>query len=197
MISCLAKDTSALVYLAESQMLPQVAAFWRGTLDVTKYQMIRIVDLIGSCLGNNCGLKRIAILGFAYKKNIKDCRNSPAIDLVHALTTLGASIVIYDPQVPKDRIVDVLDILHSSAEIEICKTVYEACAGARAIVLITDWDEFGSIDWDRVASNMEEPRLVYDTRNALAHKPLKASGLQVEAVGKTLSTHPSEFHQIW
>ena len=161
------------------------------------YQKYRIADLISTYLDNEYFGDRVAVLGFAYKKDIKDCRKSPAIDLVQSLVQRGASVTIYDPQVPEKQIADALGICADSEGIEISKTVYEACVGAAAVVLVTDWDEFGDVDWKWMASRMDEPKLVYDARNVLDRNELEAAGLWLEAVGTASSVYPPDWRQTW
>ena len=198
MYSCLAKDVSALVWLANSQELAQVANFWRTTLEINDYQKRRIANLIRNRLNGNLRKKRIAILGFTYKRNTKDCRNSPAIDLTHSLTADHACVAIHDPQVQEDKIAGALGISEpSSAQIEVCKSLYEACEDAAVAVLLVDWNKYGYIDWSIVASGMHEPKLVYDARNVLDYRIVEAAGLRVEVVGRGASTSPPDFRREW
>ena len=166
-------------------------------MKINNFQKCRIADSISTHLENEYFGDKVAVLGFSFKKDTKDCRNSPAINLVQDLGERGASVTIYDPQVPEEQISNALGVSTDSKDIEICKTVYEACTGAAAVVLVTDWDEFGDIDWKWVASHMDEPKLVYDARSMLDHDELEAAGLWVEVVGRASSVYPPTWRQTW
>ena len=164
-------------------------------MEINDFQKYRIADLISTHLDNEYFGDTVAVLGFAYKKDTQDCRNSPAINLVLDLVQRGATIAIYDPLVPENQIMEAIGL--TSKDIELCKTLYEACVGAAAVVLVTDWDEFRDVDWNWVASRMDEPKLVYDARNVLDRNELEAAGLWVEAVGRASTVYPRNWRQTW
>ena len=110
--SCIQKDILNLVYLCESLHLPEVAAYWRQITQMNDYQMARFAKTVVSSLFNTITNKRIAVLGFAFKKNTGDTRASPAIALVKAFRAEKANISVYDPKVPEAQIwADVADPL--------------------------------------------------------------------------------------
>ncbi|KAG4431441.1 hypothetical protein IFR05_013073 [Cadophora sp. M221] len=147
--SCLKKDILSLSYIAESLHLPEVAAYWRSINDINEYQKDRFARRIVACLHHSLEKKKIAIFGFAFKKDTGDVRESAAISIAHDLITEGADIGIYDPQAPEESIwfeleaaCDNPDLVRS--RVKIYNTPYEACDGAHAVVIVTEWDEFGN-----------------------------------------------------
>ena len=130
---------------------------------MNEHQKDRFTRRIISCLFNNLTHKRIAVLGFAFKKNTSDTRESPAITLVSNFVAERAHVAIYDPKVQEEQIrrelVDyggnVEELQHN---VEVCQTAYAACKGADAVVLVTEWDEFsnkGTIDEQVVLTELD------------------------------------------
>lgn len=152
--SCFQKDIFNIVYLSEGLHLREVADYWRAITMMNNYQKDRFTKRIIYRLNNNLTNKKIAVLGFAFKKNTSDTRESPAISMVSSFTAKEAAVAIYDPQVKKAQIMqELLD--YSSSEItkfqvehhvEVCETAYQACAEADAVVIVTEWDEFSNKD---------------------------------------------------
>lgn len=154
--SCFKKDVLSLAYIAETLHLPEVAAYWKSVVDINEYQKERFAKRITKRLYNTLRLKKIAILGFAYKKNTGDTRESAAITIVGQLIAEGAKIAIYDPQVPEATIHQDLIREHPvdvvKQRVEVCKDAITACADASAVVILTEWDEFKSDRVEDVAS---------------------------------------------
>ena len=147
--SCFQKDIFNIVYLSESLHLYEVAEYWRAIIKMNEYQKERFTKRIITCLHHNVSGKKIAILGFAFKKNTSDTRESPAITLVRNLVAERAQIAIYDPKVKEEQIgVDLLDDgLDATAlttYVKVCVSAYAACEAADAVVVITEWDEFSN-----------------------------------------------------
>lgn len=147
--SCFQKDIFNIVYLSESLHLYQVADYWRSIITMNEHQKDRFTKRIISCLFSTLRGKKIAVLGFAFKKDTSDTRESPAITMVSNLIAEGAQIGIYDPQVEEERIWD--DLLADGVDphilrsrVEICQSPYGACNGADAVVVMTEWDEFSN-----------------------------------------------------
>uniref|UniRef100_A0A2C9M1W1 UDP-glucose 6-dehydrogenase n=1 Tax=Biomphalaria glabrata TaxID=6526 RepID=A0A2C9M1W1_BIOGL len=103
--SCFQKDVLNMVYLCECLNLPEVAAYWQQVIDINDYQRKRFTKRIVDSLFNTVTSKRIAILGFAFKKDTGDTRESAAIYVSKYLLEEGANIRIYDPKVPEDQII--------------------------------------------------------------------------------------------
>ncbi|MCJ1462793.1 UDP-glucose 6-dehydrogenase 1 [Pseudocyphellaria aurata] len=147
--SCFQKDIFNIVYLSESLHLYEVADYWRTILNMNEYQKQRFTKRIISCLFHNLTDKKIAVLGFAFKKDTSDTRESPAITLVRNFVAERAQVAIYDPQVKEPQIWTELvndggDLTNLKQSIGICDTAYAACAGADAVVIVTEWDEFSN-----------------------------------------------------
>ena len=145
--SCFKKDTLSLVYLAESLHLPEVADYWKSVVAINEWQKDRFAKRIIFCLYNTLVNKKVTIFGFAYKKNTGDTRGSAAITIVSHLVAERAEITIFDPRVREEQIwQDLLVNSDNSGDMEecvtVCKDPYEACHGAHAIVIVTEWDEF-------------------------------------------------------
>ena len=147
--SCFQKDIFNIVYLSESLHLYEVADYWRGIINMNQYQKNRFTKRIISCLFNNLTSKKIAVLGFAFKKDTSDTRESPAIALVTNLIAEKAQVAIYDPKVKGPQIwKELVDAGSKAGHLKqvvlICKSAYEACQGADAIIVVTEWDEFSN-----------------------------------------------------
>jgi len=149
--SCLKKDILSLSYIAESLHLPEVAAYWKSINDINEYQKSRFARRIVKCLHGSLSGKRIAILGFAFKKDTGDTRESAAISIVADLVEEGADIAIYDPKATEQNIWFELeaaceDVKGLRKRVQIVGNAREACEGAHAAVIVTEWDEFSNKD---------------------------------------------------
>lgn len=144
--SCFKKDVLNLVYIAESLHLPEVAAYWQSVVDVNEWQKERFTKRIIKSLNNTMAGKRIAVMGFAYKKNTGDTRESAAIGCIGQMIAENARVAIYDPKVSEAQIVQDLEREHKPEVVKrcvtVCKDPHTACEGAAALVVLTEWDEF-------------------------------------------------------
>jgi len=187
--SCLEKDLLGLVYICESFHLPEVADYWRNVLMINNYQKTRFATSIISRMFDNVKGKNIAIYGFAFKKNTGDTRLSPAIDVCRFLLKEGAVLYIYDPKVPDLEIdhefIDLFpDIEKRKQFVHVEKNAYQCAAETHAVVVLTEWDEFKTYDYERIYKNMQKPSFVFDGRNILDHQKLQNIGFRVVAIGK-------------
>ena len=179
--SCFQKDIFNIVYLSESLHLYEVADYWRSIITMNAYQKQRFTRRIISCLFNNLANKKIAVLGFAFKKDTSDTRESPAITLVGNFVAERAQVAIYDPQVKEEQIWKELvddggDLEHLMQNVVVCKTAYKACAGADAVVIVTEWDEFSNkakVPAPKVLSSPTTVNLTIPNR-AIAIRPAAA-----------------------
>jgi UDPglucose 6-dehydrogenase len=187
--SCFQKDILNLVYLCESFNLAQVAAYWRSVVEINDWQKSRFVEKIVRTLFNTVSGKRIAILGFAFKKDTNDTRESAAIHVVRSLVAENAHVVIYDPRVPKETIhrdllevgvpQDIIDF-----NIEIADSPYAAVKDAHALATLTEWDEFRDLDLPRIQELMLKPAFVFDGRAILPAEALAKHGFKAFIIGK-------------
>ena len=183
--SCFQKDILNLVYLCEHFGLPEVAAYWESVVKMNNWQKARFTRQIVETLFNTVSGKRIAVLGFAFKKDTNDTRESAAIDVVRGLLEENATVVVYDPRVPAEQIRrDVLGADGSDPRLVIASSAVEAAAGAHALAVLTEWDEFRGLDFAALHAGMHKPACVFDGRNILPRAELEALGFKVFAIGK-------------
>jgi UDPglucose 6-dehydrogenase len=187
--SCFQKDILNLVYLCDSFNLPHVAEYWRQVVHLNDWQKTRFVEQIVRTLYNTVNGKRIAILGFAFKKDTNDTRESAAIHVCRDLLHERAQLAIYDPKVEQSTICDDLISAGVSPEliasnVEFSTDPYQAAAGAHAIAALTEWDEFRTLDLTRIYDLMLKPAFVFDGRAILPFEQLKAHGFHPFIIGK-------------
>lgn len=188
--SCFQKDILNLVYIARSYNLHEVADYWEQVILMNNHQKQRFADNIVQTLFNTVSGKRIAMLGWAFKKDTNDTRESAAIYVADYLLHEQANIAVYDPKVPAEKVYVDLDYLNSrsSAENKAMVVVhddpYEVCKGAHAIAILTEWDEFKDYDWAKIKDNMQKPAFVFDGRKLLNRKQLEELGFIYYAIGE-------------
>jgi UDPglucose 6-dehydrogenase len=142
--SCFKKDILNLVYISEGLNLPEVAAYWHSVIAVNEYQKDRFVRRIVKSMHSTLFNKKIAVLGFAYKKDTGDTRESAAIDVCTALLAENANVHIFDPQVRPEQIMSDLRLTMDDDRVSICDNPYDACQDAHGVVILTEWDMFNN-----------------------------------------------------
>ena len=183
--SCFQKDILNLVYLCESFGLPEVAAYWQSVVNINDWQKSRFANRIVKTLFNTVAGKRIAIWGFAFKKDTNDTRESAAISVCRDLLTEMAEVVVYDPKVPADQIRrDVLGEGGENERLVIVDSAEAAAKDAHAIAVLTEWDAFNEIDFNAVYANMPKPAFLFDGRNLLDLDALNKIGFTTSGIGK-------------
>lgn len=194
--SCFQKDILNLVYLCRFFNLPEVANYWEQVIILNDYQKYRFAKNIITSLFNTVSGKKIAFLGWAFKKDTNDTRESAAIYVAEHLLEDGAEIHVYDPKVSEAKIKADMRylwelngateqrIIHKLKQIFVYKTPQEAMDDAHAIALVTEWDEFKTYDWAAIYEKMYKPAFVFDGRNILDVAKLTAIGFQVKGIGK-------------
>ncbi len=187
--SCFQKDLLNLVYLCEAFNLPHVSEYWRQVVHLNDWQKSRFVEKIVRTLYNTVNGKRIGILGFAFKKDTNDTRESAAIRVCRDLLQEHAHLAIYDPRVSKESIHQ--DLIYAgvspeliASNVEISTDPYAAAEGAHAIATLTEWDEFRTLDLPRIYELMLKPAFVFDGRAVLPAAALKAHGFEAFIIGK-------------
>ncbi len=183
--SCFKKDILNLVYLCETYGLHEVAAYWQKVVDINEYQQSRFVKNIVQSMFDTIAGKRIVILGFAFKANTGDTRESPAIKVCNELSAEHAELVISDPQALKNAAVDLKELKNVRLE----EDPYKAAEGADALALLTDWDEYKDLDFKKVYQSMRKPAFLFDGRNVLDHQELFNIGFEVYSIGKGRLSH--------
>lgn len=184
--SCFQKDILNLVYLCEHFGLKDVGAYWMQVLEINNWQRKRFTARIVNTHFNSVSEKRIAILGFAFKSNTNDTRESPAIYICRDLLEERARLAIYDPKVSKEEILRVLgegrpDLV---SQVDVVTSAYEACEGAHSVAILTEWDEFAKLDYRKIHGLMNKPASIFDGRNILDLESLRRIGFRAFGVGR-------------
>jgi UDPglucose 6-dehydrogenase len=167
-----------------------VADYWQQVVQINDWQKTRFVQRMVRTMFNTIAGKRIAVLGFAFKKDTNDTRESAAIDVCRALLAEKAQISIYDPKVTADVIINNLstvtglDSERLAPQVRCESDAYAAAHGADALVVLTEWDEFRTLDFARVYASMKKPAFAFDGRNILPHDVMREIGYDVHAIGK-------------
>jgi UDPglucose 6-dehydrogenase len=184
--SCFKKDILNLVYLCEHHGLPEVAAYWQQVIEINEWQKRRVAQTVIKSLGGSVVSKRIAILGFAFKKDTNDTREAPSITVCTELLAAGAELTVHDPKVSHAKVLADLVACPRASSVGHAESVVAACKGADAVVIVTDWTAFRSLDWQSIAASMSKPGWVFDARNCTDHTAICSAGLRLWAVGKPL-----------
>ena len=184
--SCFKKDILNLVYLCGYYGLPEVAEYWEQVVRMNDYQARRFVGNMLAAMFNTVADKKIAILGFAFKANTGDTRESPAIAVCCQLLEEHARLRIHDPKALGNARLDLED---AEGDISYCEDPYDAVKGAHAIALLTEWDSFRKLDFRRIYDLMEKPAFLFDGRNLLDHRKLYEIGFNVDPIGQKALTH--------
>jgi UDPglucose 6-dehydrogenase len=187
--SCFQKDILNLVYIAKSYGLNEVADYWEQVIIMNDHQKRRFSKNIINTLYNTGSGKKIAFLGWAFKKDTNDTRESAAIYVANDLISERANIAVFDPKVEENQILSDLNYLESRSVEENKKYIsvenngYDACNKAHAIAILTEWDEFKTYDWQKIYDNMLKPAFVFDGRNVLNKAALEKIGFIYQAIG--------------
>ncbi|GAB4183121.1 MAG: nucleotide sugar dehydrogenase [Terrimicrobiaceae bacterium] len=188
--SCFQKDILNLSYLCGYFGLPEVAAYWESVVKINDWQKHRFAARIVRELFNSVSGKKIAILGFAFKKDTNDTRETAAIAVCRDLLAEGADVVVYDPKVREQDIRADVCGGDYNPHLIVASTAAEAAEGAHAIAILTEWDEFRTLDYGSLYATMPKPAFIFDGRNILPHRELRDIGFRVFPIGKS-QTHPS------
>jgi len=172
--SCFPKDTKALSTISHKFGVP--ITIIDAVIEANKKQKMRIVERLKKRMPNISG-KTIGILGLAFKAETDDIRESPAIDIVNELLKLGAIVKVHDPQAMhnfKEKYED---------KVSYCNNEYEASKDADALLILTEWNEYRSLDLRRIKSAMKSP-YIFDTRNVLDRDELNELGFNFDLIGQ-------------
>ena len=183
--SCFKKDILNLSYLCETYGLHEAASYWQHVVDMNEFQQNRFVRTIVNSMFNTIAGKRIAVLGFAFKADTGDTRESPAISVCKELLAEKAHVVISDPKALDNAEKDLSELSNVTFE----KDPYKASLDAHAIVVLTEWDIYKSLDYQKIFDGMLKPAFLFDGRNILDHDKLHNIGFEVYSIGKGRKTH--------
>ena len=188
--SCFQKDILNLVYIARSYNLDEVANYWEQVIKMNDHQKSRFAEKIIQTMYNTVNGKKIGFLGWAFKKDTNDTRESAAIYVADHLLEEEANIIVYDPKVTEEQIYKDLDYLGTRSPEDNRRLVkkisdpYLAMQDSHAIAILTEWDEFKDYDWERIKNNMKKPSFVFDGRKILNRERLTSLGFQYFAIGE-------------
>lgn len=188
--SCFQKDILNLVYIARTYHLHEVANYWEQVIIMNDHQKRRFAENMVETMYNTVNGKKIAFLGWAFKKDTNDTRESAAIYVADYLLEEEAEIVVYDPKVAEERIYADLDALNTrtSAEnrrlVTVVNDPYEALNQAYAAAVLTEWDEFKGYDWSEIKEKMKKPSFIFDGRKLLTRAKLENLGFEYYAIGE-------------
>ena len=195
--SCFQKDILNLIYISQHYGLKEVADYWENVLKINDYQRKRFVKNIIGQLNSTVSGKKISILGWAFKKDTNDTRESSSIYIANALLQENAVLDIYDPKVSKEQIINDLGELHKqnadgvvskhpyqdfNSKIKISTSLVDCLKDSRAALILTEWDEFKNADWDTLIDQMDLSALVFDGRRVVPQKALRKNN-RILAIG--------------
>lgn len=218
--SCFQKDILNLVYLCENFGLHEAAAYWRSVVEVNDYQKDRFTRLMVRSMHRTVTNKKIAMFGFAFKKDTGDVRETAAGHVILKLVNEGAKLSVWDPKVHNEEIWKELE--HQSMSMKVSerqaqfnghhaqdmmarvkeRTIqvhdpYNAAKDAHAICVITEWDEFKTYDFQKIYDSMLKPAFIFDGRNILDHAKLREIGFKVYALGEPMRTKDGNSHVVY
>lgn len=183
--SCFQKDILNLVYLCEHFGLPEVAAYWESVVKMNDWQKRRFAGRIIKALFNTVADKKIAVLGFAFKKDTNDTRESAAIAICRDLLAEKAHVTVYDPQAVASNVqLEIFGSTPADPRLRLAKNAYEAAEGAHALAVVTEWDEFKTLDYAKIYAAMAKPAFIFDGRNILDLARLRQIGFRAFGIGK-------------
>ena len=195
--SCFKKDILNLVYLAKFFGLQEVADFWVEVVKLNNWHQHRLSKLITQKLFGTISGKKICILGFAFKANTNDTRESAAITICRDLLEEGAFLSINDPKVNKNQIEldlksksienlnysDKTDFFNLEGQWSFEKDIYKSANNSDAILILTEWENYFNIDWNKISKIMRKPSWIFDSRSILNPKEIIDNDLQLWRIG--------------
>ena len=189
--SCFKKDILNLVYLCNFYGLKEVSNYWKSIWDLNLWQQKRISEIILTNLFGTISGKNIGILGFSFKADTNDTRESPAISICKDLIKEGANLKIYDPKVSKFQISNDLSLEEKKDGSNIkdsswsyYEDLLSIAENSDALVILTEWEEFSKIDWERISKLMRSPAWLFDTRGIVDKESVTRSGMKIWQIGQ-------------
>ena len=184
--SCFKKDILNLVYLCRHYGLNEVADYWEGVVKINQYQQERFTLNMLTAMFNTLADKKICLFGVSFKANTGDTRESPAIFIAKKLLEEKAEIVITDPQALRNAKADLAGI---DGNVSFIEDPYRAAAGCHAIAVLTEWDLYRDLDYQKIYDTMIKPASLFDGRNIVDHRKCHKIGFNVYPIGKPALTH--------
>ncbi|MGC9975930.1 MAG: nucleotide sugar dehydrogenase [Syntrophales bacterium] len=184
--SCFKKDILNLVYLCQYYGLHEVADYWENVVRINQYQQERFILNMLNAMFNTLTGKKICLFGFAFKANTSDTRESPAINITKRLLEEKAEIVITDPKALKNAKADLEGV---EGKVSFIEDPYKAAEGCHAIAVLTEWDLYRDLDFQKIFNTMTKPASIFDGRNIIDHKRCFDIGFNIFPIGKPALTH--------
>jgi len=196
------KDIMSLIYLCESYGLQECAEYWNHVILINDFQKKRFSEKVVRKMFSTVTGKKLAMLGYAFKKDTGDVRETASMYVVRDLILEEARVHIYDPKVKRSDMMAEFDYtcgINAKNTPKLDQLVvtatdpYEACNGAHCLLILTDWDEFKDVDYEKIFTSMAKPAFLFDGRNMLDHVALRKIGFEVHGIGKP---DPNEFSDL-
>jgi UDPglucose 6-dehydrogenase len=184
--SCFKKDILNLVYLCRHYGLNEVADYWEGVVKINQYQQERFTLNMLTAMFNTLADKKICLFGVSFKANTSDTRESPAIFIAKKLLEEKAEIIITDPQALRNARADLAGM---EGRVSFIDDPYKAAAGCHAIAVMTEWDLYRDLDYQKIYDTMIKPASLFDGRNIIDHRRCHNIGFNVYPIGKPALTH--------
>ncbi len=188
--SCFQKDILNLVYISKSLGLDKVSEYWNQVIILNNHQRERFAKKILTSLYNTVAEKKICFLGWSFKKDTNDTRESAAIYVADLLIDELANIAVYDPKVSMNQIFNDLNKLSTREKnkneqfLRVEPNPYDAASNSHAIAILTEWDEFKNLDWNKIFNSMKKPAFIFDGRNILDKNKIEKIGFVYNGIGK-------------
>ncbi len=184
--SCFKKDILNLVYLCRNYGLTEVADYWESVVRINEYQKERFILNMLKAMFNTLADKKICLLGFAFKADTGDTRETPALYIANKLLEENAKLIISDPKALKNA---KKDLKGAKGDISYVEDPYQAAKGCHAIAILTEWSLFTNLDYQKIYDSMEKPAFLFDGRNIVSHQKLHKIGFNVYPIGKPALKH--------
>ncbi|KAF8817897.1 putative UDP-glucose 6-dehydrogenase 1 [Cardiosporidium cionae] len=206
--SCFEKDLLSLIYLCKQNCLEEVADYWEQVLRMNILQKQRFSQTVVKSFWNNMEGKRLAIFGFAFKKNTADVRRSAAVDVCRDLIMEKAILQVYDPEVTmQSAVMEMQELCNFNDKtlmnhFFMMKDAHSAVKGSSAILILTDWEQFVDYDYSEFYKIMRKPAFIFDGRNLLNRHDIWRIGFEVYSIGRPPLSHlnglqvkcPNDYH---
>lgn len=184
--SCFKKDILNLVYLCRNYGLEEVADYWESVVTINEYQKSRLVLKMLDAMFNTLSEKKICILGYAFKANTSDTRETPAKAIIERILEENATVTICDPQALQNA---KKELAEKNSNITYESDVYQAVKNTHAIVIVTEWPEYKTLDYNKIFNSMQKPAFIFDGRNIVNRQKCYEIGFNVFSVGTAPLKH--------
>ncbi len=184
--SCFKKDILNLVYICRGYGLNEVADYWESVIRINEWQELRFIQTMLKNMFNSVAGKNIAIFGFAFKADTGDTRESPAIIITRELIEERANLIISDPKAldnARRNLPEHADLIRFEQD------PYKAAKDVHAVAILTEWELYRKLDYEKIFKHMRRPAFIFDGRNILDHRKLYKIGFNVFPIGKAPLKH--------